>query len=139
MKRFPLLLAAAVAAILLIARPALAVNLHNGAIVVRNNTHDEINIFLEHAWYTGHPIERAKIPPGHTFVTDACCFAAGSPYQLRVYRRAGAPMGGNLHDFLFHPHLCNSKGIPYGYAVLVVEDNNTIREVDQRTCFENLH
>jgi len=134
MRRFSILVAA-LAAVLLFARPALAVNLHNGAIVVHNNSKSEIEVFFEHGWFTGHFIQQARIAPGKTFITDACCFAAGSPYRMRTYRRAPAPMGGNLTHFPFTPHLCNRDGIPYGYAVIVVNDNNTIHEVDQTSCY----
>ncbi len=133
MKRFSMLIAAVVA-MLLFARPALAVNLHNGVIVVHNNTNNEIDVSFEHGWFTGHFMQRARIAPGKTFITDACCFAAGSPYRMRTYRRSAAPMGGNLTDFPFTPHLCNRNGIPYGYAVIVVNDNNTIHEIDHRSC-----
>ncbi len=135
MKRFALLFSA-VLTLLLIALPALAVNLHNGTIVVHNKTSDTISVWFEHSWSTGHFMQEANIAPGGTFITSACCFAAGSPYRMRTYRHAPAPMGGNLTHFSFTPHLCNRDGIPYGYAVIVVTQANRVEEIDRHSCYE---
>lgn len=133
------MLIAAVAAVFLFTRPALAVNLHNGAIVVHNNTSDVIQVLFAHGWSTGRVMQKANLAPGKTLITDVCCFAAGSPYEVSTYRFAHAPVGGHLPDLRFTPHLCNRDGIPYGYAVIVVNDNNTIHEIDKTSCYEVPH
>ena len=125
MKRFSILVAA-LASVLLFARPALAVNLHNGAIVVHNKTSNPIQVKFEYQGMRGHIIQELRIAPGRTAITDACCFAAGSPYRIHV---------GDLTPFGFTPYLCHKNGIPYGYAVIVVNENNSIHEADHHSCY----
>ena len=132
MKRFSILVAA-LAAVLLFARPALAVNLHNGAIVVHNNMSSEIHVKFEYKGMMGHFIQEFDIAPGKTAITDSCCFAAGSPYRIHVFRSRPHPM--DLTPFVFTPHLCNKNGIPYGYAVIDVNENYSIHEIDQHSCY----
>jgi hypothetical protein len=115
--------------------PARALILNHGMIVITNRTTDTLSIYLEHTWSIGHFIDRAELPPGATWHSQSCCYAAGSPYQLRIYRHAPAPLGGNT-DKQFSPHLCNRNGIPYGYAVFTVENGNQIREQYPATCYE---
>ncbi len=141
MKRFSILVAA-LAAVLLFTRPALAVNLHNGAIVVHNNTQDVIYVRFENGLFKGHFIygyRSLSIAPGKALITDACCFAAGTPYVMHADRLAPEPVGGKLTSFVFTPHLCNRNGIPYGYAVIVVKDNNAVQEVEHGSCYEGPH
>uniref|UniRef100_E6PDZ6 Uncharacterized protein n=1 Tax=mine drainage metagenome TaxID=410659 RepID=E6PDZ6_9ZZZZ len=136
MKRFSILVAA-LAAVLLFARPALAVNLRHGVIVVHNHTSHELSVLLEDKSFIGHPIQVARIAPGKTFITDACCFWVNGLYRMRTHRSAGLHMrhmGGSLAPFEFTPHLCKRDGFTYGYAVIVVNDDNTIHEVDQHSC-----
>ncbi|MDH2910295.1 MAG: hypothetical protein PXZ07_09350 [Candidatus Eremiobacteraeota bacterium] len=117
---------------------SVAVNLHNGAIVVHNNTKSGIEVSFEHGWFTGHPIQVARIAPGKAFITDACCFEVNVLYRMRTYRSAGLHMrhmGGSLAPFEFKPHQCDRDGIRYGYAVIVVNDDNTIHEVDHNSCY----
>jgi len=138
MKRFSILVAA-FAAILLFARPALAINLHNGAIVVQNKTNSELRVEFEHGVLKGLAITKVfSIYPHKTIIANSCCFAAGSPYVMHSTR--SVPMGGQggqveLPSFVVTPHLCNKNGIPYGYAVIVVDPNYTIHEVDHNSCY----
>ena len=111
-------------------------NLHNGAIVIHNHTDDTIEVYLDPSFLKGAVVQEGRIAPGGTFISDRCCFAAGTSYRMRTLRSARAPQGGRLTDFSFTPHLCNRDGIPYGYAVLVVYRNNTIHEIDHEACYE---
>ncbi len=62
MKRSSMLIAAVVT-MLLFARPALAVNLHNGVIVVHNNTNNEIVYHRRLLLCRGFAVSDARVSP----------------------------------------------------------------------------
>jgi hypothetical protein len=114
---------------------ARAVVLNNGIVAITNDSSDSITIYLEHAWNEGHFIEtRVTIAPRQTWLSSGCCFAAGSPYQLRVTRNSRGNPNPLYHKFT--PHLCNRNGIPYGFYEVTVNGNNSFRSGDERACYE---
>ena len=115
--------------------PAQALILNHGMIVVRNNTTSKLGITLEHTWSSGTNIDRADVDPGTTWHSQSCCYAAGSPYRIRVFRNEPAALAGR-YEMTFTPHLCNRNGVPYGYAVITIEEKgNQILEVSRESCY----
>ncbi|MDE2483362.1 MAG: hypothetical protein KGN02_14390 [bacterium] len=120
-------------ALLLLALPALAVNLHNGMIVVHNTTSREIEIKVTHLWTPHHAMESARVAPGATFIANVCCFAAGSNYRVQVWTiRTDRPMA----DYPFQLRLCNRDGIPYGYGEINVSRDYAVEQVNRDGCYE---
>ena len=134
-KRRAMLIAVAVLGVLLVPLAARALILNNGMIVVENHTSSAIRVYLEHPLNAGHFIDEGSLEPGQTWRSQKCCFAAWSPYSMRVYRHAPAPMGGNYAKS-FAPRLCNRNGIPYGYDVLIMDNDNQIVEQHTHVCYE---
>ena len=92
------------------------VNIHNGFIEVRDE------VVLKNGAGTGWiplnltlgsiVIERAQTLPGHTTIFNVCCIAAGSLYKVHFLGRVSS-------EATVRPQLCNVRGIPFGYAVVV--------------------
>ncbi|HEY8322632.1 MAG TPA: hypothetical protein VIG46_12650 [Candidatus Baltobacteraceae bacterium] len=92
------------------------VNIHNGFIEVRNEvvlkngaTSGGTPLLLT---YGGGTIERSQTTPGGTTFLNVCCIAAGSLYKVHYGGRANV-------EATVRPQLCNVRGIPFGYAVVV--------------------
>ena len=121
-------LTAALATLALLPAPAPAANLHNGVIVIRNDTHARMRIgglYDLPAFY---------IYPGQKFETTSCCFAAGTHYTIN-YIGSGEQY---YHHYTIVPKLCNTNGIPYGYADIAIELKSGKYEVvrlDGDTCY----
>ena len=106
------------------------VNLHNGFVEVRN----EIVIYrdgrrdvalgrihMNHANRLGYS-EVREAHTGQTAVFNKCCVLAGSPYTLEM------DIVQSHIERLIYPRLCNVRGIPFGYAVVVFRGEISIRD-----------
>ena len=140
MKRLTLFFAM-FAAILITAAPALAINLHNGLIIIQNKTSYILEISIQHHFFNGRNIdEKIRIPVGGVYETKGCCYAAGSEYELSAQRlgmAAGQSSENWYHAFLFKPKLCNRNAIPYGYAVIEILPGRIYKIPEQEVgCYE---
>ena len=108
----------------LVAGSASAIVLNNGLIVVHNRTNASVRV--EMLTLFGHKWEGVALAPGGTFMTERCCYAAGSEYRLYVSLNKGK-------NIYFYPTLCNHGGIPYGFAEFDVTMNEVIRT--KRECY----
>ena len=107
-----LLGALSMAMILAVPQPAQALVVNNGMIVVHNDTGYHVSFLLD--FVRGHTIVHVRdLPPGSTYRTQACCFAAGTEYSFDAYARPKLELFKKIR-----PHLCNRNGIPYGYEEL---------------------
>jgi len=122
-----------VAALATSVAPAPAIILNNGLIIVHNTT--DVPVVVEMLTMSGHTWEGTTLQPGHTFMTERCCYAAGTEYRLYVLHKgpAGA-YGGMDNNIYFRPALCNRNGIPYGFAEFRITANNVNRTYTQ--CYE---
>ena len=106
----------------LVAGSASAIVLNNGLIVVHNRTHGSVRVEVTSLFGK----EGVQLAPGGTFMTERCCYAAGSEYRLYVSLNKGK-------NIYFYPTLCNHGGIPYGFAEFDVTVNEVIRT--KRECY----
>lgn len=95
------------------------VNLHNGYIVVRNETvitnyrkvvTDAATVALR---FDGTTRESAVVnSSGGTVYLNNCCILAGTLYEVKIN-----VMGKSIHAMV-RPQLCNVRGIPHGFALV---------------------
>lgn len=91
------------------------VNIHNGFIELRNQIQQigtsgaTWRVTLK---YHGHVMQDAKVNAGDTIYLNVCCIAAGSLYDVEINLRGSAKA-------TIRPQLCNVRGIPFGYGVVV--------------------
>ncbi|MDE2481250.1 MAG: hypothetical protein KGN02_03560 [bacterium] len=113
---------------LVAAAPASAIVINNGLIVVHNTT--KVPVIVKVLTHSGHEWEGHTVQPGHSFMSERCCYAAGSEYRIYVrHLGSGSSLqyGGMDNNIYFRPELCNRNGIPYGFAEFKVTDHNVNR------------
>lgn len=112
------------------------VNLHNGYIVVRNETvikgYDGVITDAARVWLSGSVNESAEVNSGGgTIYLNKCCILAGSLYKVELYV---------MNQYIVatvRPQLCNVRGIPFGFALVTFtgtaardRNNNWVVSVD---------
>ena len=91
-----------------------SVNLHNGYISILNNNSTPLHVTIHTAGAGGIKMFDGVIAPYATYHVNNCCYAAGSHYYVDAYERGRALP----YQLMVDPRLCNTRGIPYGYASL---------------------
>ncbi len=116
--------------------PALAINLHNGYVAIKNNGPRPLIIEIQHN-FTGSGGARiqpeVEIQPDTTFIANECCYAAGSVYIMYAHFKGY----GNIRQMNFIPRLCNVNAIPHGFAAFAIrqhkdEHSGRVYVVDSR-------
>ena len=91
------------------------VNLHNGYIEVINHIQaPESSKFSGMVKLNGR--HEGEVRSGAGLVLNRCCILAGSQYQVEIEYPA---FTGSWERIVVTPRLCNIRGIPFGYAVVV--------------------
>ncbi len=126
-------------------KPADAIVINNGLIVVVNDTGKGIAGAQIWHWNTTRIDYVASLNPGQIWHANGCCAAAGSEYTLDLTVWVKPAIGGSepvtrRAVYRFIPKLCNRNGIPYGFAKLVVmpdgPNNYKIERIDPNSCYE---
>lgn len=91
------------------------VNLHNGYILVINHVQYEDGFSHPGLVRVNEKLE-AHVGSAGSVVVNRCCIVAGTRYVVELdYDRSA----GTLAPVAVTPRLCNIRGIPFGYAVVV--------------------
>lgn len=98
------------AASLLNPLPAGAVNLHNGYIVIVNESGHELRGSVGHIFAGVHHMQSLVIPPHSEAIANDCCYAAGSHYRVEM------TSGQYRAHVDISPRYCNVRLIPHGFA-----------------------
>ena len=108
------------------------VNIHNGFIEVRNQIR-QINTaggaFTVYLRHNGRTIQEAKVNAGDTIFLNVCCILAGSLYDVEIDLRGSAKA-------TIRPQLCNVRGIPFGYGVVVFTGHITYENFRFTSSYE---
>ncbi len=95
------------------------INIHNGFIEVRDQIALKGSIQYAGAdvvlrWEGGFEHEKVYLHHGGVIFFNKCCIPAGTRYTVTL----NLPRGGESTVAL-RPQLCNVRGIPFGYALVV--------------------
>jgi hypothetical protein len=95
--------------------PAGAV-INNGVVVIRNNFAKPVEVSVMFEAAGTHVLVRQTRVNGESEQSfdTSCCLLAGSQYFIEATWASGDYVESKR--FYFTPHLCNTRGIPYGYA-----------------------
>ena len=121
------------------------INLHNGYIIVINHVKVlekdgdpwkgplRLQVVLNHVMSLANFQEIGHVGQGETITMNDCCIAAGSPYSFKIVGedRVKAPI------LYFHPRLCNIRGIPFGFATIVI--TGTLQRIPNNWEVTNFH
>jgi len=91
------------------------VNLHNGYILVINHVQYQDD-FTRPGLVRVNEKEEAQVGSGASVVVNRCCILAGSRYIVELDYVTSAETRVPVP---VTPRLCNIRGIPFGYAVVV--------------------
>jgi len=91
------------------------VNLHNGYILVINHVQYEDG-FSHLGLVRVNEKDEAHVGSAGSVVVNRCCILAGSEYMVELNYVTSA---GIRVPVRVTPRLCNIRGIPFGYAVVV--------------------
>jgi len=91
------------------------VNLHNGYILVINHVQYE-NGFTSAGLVRVNEKDEAHVGSAGSVVVNRCCILARSHYVVELNYAISA---GAREPVSVTPRLCNIRGIPFGYAVVV--------------------
>ena len=97
--------------------PASAVNDHNGYIRVKNNAANPVSVSIW-TWSSTKIMQTITVAPNGWADFNACCYAAGTRYDIRFSTRVGMEDAIGFKDGIF-PRLCNN-GVPFGYAHVTI-------------------
>lgn len=91
-----------------------SVNLHNGYIAIRNESSAPLRVTVQAGGWSNHLMFDGTIAPHSTYDVNNCCYAAGTRYFLEAFE----PARSKPYEWQVVPRLCNTRGIPYGFASL---------------------
>lgn len=113
------------------------VNLHNGYVTVRDIRPSNSPYVMVYERQLGGNMGALRSRPGDVLIANRCCILAGTENQVRVEespRNAGQQPTWMIH-YSFVPRLCNIHGIPFGFADIVIAEENghtVVKRVDER-------
>ncbi len=97
-----------------------SINLHNGYIRLQNNGSLPVHVVITTQGFAAITMFDGVVPPHSVNHANNCCYLAGTLYDVHAYF-------GDYVDHYFErsirPRLCNTRGIPFGYASLLFDSH----------------
>ncbi|NNM98709.1 MAG: hypothetical protein HKL91_02785 [Candidatus Eremiobacteraeota bacterium] len=95
-----------------------SINLHNGYISLQNSGSLPVHVVITPQGFGAITMFDGVIPPHSVYHANNCCYLAGTLYNVHAY------YGDYVDHYLdrsIRPRLCNTRGIPFGYASLLFD------------------
>lgn len=93
-----------------------SINLHNGYISLQNNGTLPVHVIVTTQGFGAITMFDGVIPPHSVYHANNCCYVAGTLYNVHAYY---ADYVHHYFERSIRPRLCNTRGIPFGYASLL--------------------